>query len=631
MTSLGIQQLQAQAQPDLTDAVRNLPAFAASSSPQNTNQSNNISNGQAGLDQLNLRNLGVNRTLLLIDGQRVVNGSIYGGAETSNIPASLVQRVDVVTGGASAIWGSDAVAGVVNYVLNHNFNGIQIEAEYGNNSQSEHEQYRGELTFGTGFADDRGHIEGSVAEWRIPNAYYVHQSEGFAFQRLVTNPACSAPSGAPGAPAGNPLTGLVCPPGQSWLIHANNVGLAYATSGGLIAGCNNAAGGALPCPTLTNTYFVGPNATPMPFNPGNVSAGFFTNGGTQNTDIGDGEIKGVPQKTDTAFLLGSFKITDHVRATAQFNFGYTSFLQNSYDDIQYGNGNPAVIYSGNPFIPASIQAQMTGLGVSSLNIGTTNTNPFTGPAPNLTAQGNAVGMIELFESRRLMRGVIGLDGDIGDKWTWNAYYERSETHQFETGLNNNLTSYLLNAEDAVQVGSFSAHYTAAGFPNPLGLPTGTITCLSNLLPVGALGRTTNCAPLNIFGTGPGVASQQAIQYINSVARAGGEADTTNLTEDVAAVSLQGTLPVGTPAGPIAMAVGAQYRDEMGFRPQLRSELRSGQLSIRYLRELHRLLQRQRGIAGVQRAAAEGFVRERLERRCGLSRHRLQHQRLRTDL
>ena len=73
---------------------------------------------------------------MLIDGQRIVNGSIYGGAETSNIPSSLVQRVDVVTGGASAIWGSDAVAGVVNYVLNHNFNGVQIEAR-GQQQQSD--------------------------------------------------------------------------------------------------------------------------------------------------------------------------------------------------------------------------------------------------------------------------------------------------------------------------------------------------------------------------------------------------------------------------------------------------------------------------------------------------------------
>jgi outer membrane receptor protein involved in Fe transport len=209
---------------------------------------------------------------------------------------------------------------------------------------------------------------------------------------------------------------------------------------------------------------------------------------------------------------------------------------------------------------------MTALGIGNLYMGTTNTNPFVGPAPNLTAQGNAVGMIELFESRRLMRGVIGLDGDIGEKWTWNAYYERSETHQFETGLNNNIVSDLLAAEDAVRVGSYTAHYTAAGYPNPLGLPLGSITCLSNLLPVGALGRTTTCSPLNIFGNGPGVASQEAINYVNHVTRAGGETDHTNLFEDVGAVSLQGTLPFGLSAGPIAMAVGAQYRDELGFRP-----------------------------------------------------------------
>jgi iron complex outermembrane recepter protein len=565
VTSLGIQQLQSAAQPDLSDAVRSLPAFAASSSPQNTAESNNISNGAAGLDQLNLRNLGPNRTLVLIDGQRLVNGTIYGGAETSNIPSTLIQRVDVVTGGASAIWGSDAVAGVVNYILNHNFNGLQIDLEDSNNNQNEHEQYSGSITAGTGFDDNRGHIEASASLWRVPDVYYTAQEEGFAFQRLVDNPACSATNSSIG-PA-NSYTGEFCPSGAAALIHANNVGIAYATPGGLIYGTNNAAGNSIPS-TLINTYFVGPNATPMTYNPGNVSNSFFGNGGTLNTITGYGEVKGVPQSTQTAFMLGSFKFNDHVEATLQGNFGYTSFFENSYDDDQYGNANPAIIYSGNPFIPASIQSAMTAQGVSQLVMGTTNTNPFTGPYGSLQAQEAGVGMIVLFESRRLMRVVAGLDGDFGSSnWTWNAYYERSETHQYEIGLNNNITQDLLNAENAVTVGSYSAAsgYNAAAYPNPLGFTPGTITCLSNLLPVGAAGETKNCAPLNIFGSGPGVASQAAIAYVNGVARAGGDADHTNLVENVGSATVQGKLPIGAPAGPVALAAGVVYRSEFGIQ------------------------------------------------------------------
>jgi outer membrane receptor protein involved in Fe transport len=579
VTSLGIQQLQSAAQPDLSDAVRSLPSFAASSSPQNSNESNNISNGAAGLDQLNLRNLGPNRTLLLIDGQRVVNGTIYGGAETSNIPSTLISRVDVVTGGASAIWGSDAVAGVVNYVLNHNFNGLEIDAQASNNVQNAHPMYSGTITFGTGFDDNRGHIEGSAGIWRVPDVYFASQQQGFAFQRLVNNPNCTGgPSGA------NPFVNAPCAPGQPSLIHATDVGIASATVGGLIYSCQN-VGGTITSPAgcpLANTYFVGPNATPGTFNPGNVSNGFYANGGTNNAGAqGYGEVQGVPQTTQTAFALGSFKFNDHVEATAQFNFGYTSFYENSYTDVQYGASYPALIYSGNPFIPASVQAQMGAFGINQLNIGTVNTNPFTGAYPSIQAQVNSVGMIVLFESRRLMRGVVGLDGDFGGgNWTWNAYYERSETHQFETGLNNNTNQALFNAENAVTVGNFnttiacpngslavpcSTTYTAAAFPNPLGLTPGTITCASNLLPRSSPNFTSNCAPLNIFGSGPGVASPQAIAYVNAVARAGGNADHANLVQNVGAANIQGKLPFGAPAGPVAVAAGLVYRNEFGIQ------------------------------------------------------------------
>ncbi len=577
VTSLGIQQLESAAMPNMSDALRTLPAFAGSSSPQNSNESNNISNGNAGLDQLDLRKLGPKRTLVLIDGQRLVNGVQAGGAETSNIPTTLVQRVDVVTGGASAIWGSDAVAGVVNYVLNHNFNGVEINAETSNNWQSDHVQYRGDLTVGTGFDDNRGHIEASVSELRLPDSFYVYQAQGFDFQRLVNNPACSSSPVA--GDTQSALTKAYCAPGQPWLIHANNVGQVTVAPGGLVTGCLNAAGGKVAGCSLTNTYFTGPNATPQTFNLGNVSANYFTNGGTNNTIQGYGELQGIPQRTDTGFALGSFKINDHVEATAQFDFGYTSFFENSYDATQA----PATIYAGNPYIPASVQSQMTAGGISALQVGTTNTNPFTGPAPNVQAQQNSVGMIELFESRRLMRGVLGFDGDLGDNWSWNAYYERSETHQYEAGLNNIYKPALAQAENAVTVGDYGATigcpagapvatcnpgattYTQANFPNPLGLAPGTITCASNLLSATSGGRTTNCAPLNIFGQGPGVASQAAIQYVNGLTRDGGNTTHTNLFQDVAAATVQGKLPVGLAAGPIAMAAGLVYRHEEGLQ------------------------------------------------------------------
>ncbi len=554
VTSLSSLQLESAAMPDLTDAVRQLPAFGGSSSPQNAVEADEVSNGEAGLDQLSLRGLGPNRTLLLIDGQRIVDGTIYGGADTNNIPTSLIDRVDVVTGGASAIWGSGAVAGVVNYVLDHNFNGVKIDVQNSNNFQSDHEQYRLDLTAGTPFADDRGHIEAAYSYRAVPDAFFIDQAQGYQTQYLVANPACNLTTGT-----ADPHTGLICPKGQAALIHASNVGLATEMPGGLITNCLNGSGASMPC-SLKNIYFTGPNATPMNFNPGNVTNNFLSNGGNaSNVLTGDGGLIGAPQKTQTGFMLGSFKFNDHVEATLQLNWGYTSILMDVSPD--YGQ---ATIYSGNPFIPGSIQSQMSAQGVSALSVGTTNTNPYSGPVPNIGSLLNAPGMEALFESRRLLRGVVGLDGDFGGgDWTWKVYYERSETHQFENLLNNVYKSALTNAYNAVTVGSYSSNYTAAGYPNPLGLKPGTVTCLSNLLPLGAAGETRNCAPLNIFGTGPGVASPEAVAYINGIARAGGDSDSTDIWEDVGSASVEGKLPFGTSAGPVAMAAGLGWRQEVG--------------------------------------------------------------------
>jgi iron complex outermembrane recepter protein len=555
VTSLGIDQIQSTAQPDLSDALRALPAFGGSSSPENSTYADAISRGQAGWDQLDLRGLGPKRTLVLIDGQRLVDGSIYGGEDVGSIPTSLVNRVDVVTGGAAAIWGSDAVAGVVNYVLNHNFNGVKIDLEGGDNNQGAHPQYKLDVTAGTGFDDNRGHIEASFSEWRSPQVYYTHQTQGYAGQWLVNNPACNLTSGKP-----DPYTGLICPKGQTPLVHGTNVGIYGATPGGIIDGCLDASGGAsVPC-TLTNTYFVGPNATPMNFNPGNVSNGFLTNGGTPNTILNDGGVKAAPIKQDTAFLLSSYKVNDHLEATLQFNYGGESGILTDSTGL-YQTGYP--IYSGNPFIPAATQSQMNAQGVGALAFGTTNTNPFTGPAPSLQAQAAGVAMEVNDTSRRLLRGVFGLDGDINDNWRWKAYFERSESSQHQNLLNMPYVQALYNAEDAVRVGSYSSHYTAATYPNPLGLAPGTITCLSNLLPAGAPGQTTKCAPLNVFGSGPGVASQEAIQYINGISRSGGQAADTKITQNVGAATVQGRLPFGTSAGQVALAAGLVYRSEVG--------------------------------------------------------------------
>ena len=134
---IGAEQLQRDAKVDIGDAIRELPAVGGrGNSPSNGSHSGNASQGDAGIDTVDLRALGVVRTLVLFDGQRVVTSNpnsggppAIGGVDLSTIPTSVIERVDVVTGGASAAWGSDAVAGVVNLIINKNFTGFKANAD----------------------------------------------------------------------------------------------------------------------------------------------------------------------------------------------------------------------------------------------------------------------------------------------------------------------------------------------------------------------------------------------------------------------------------------------------------------------------------------------------------------------
>src|SRR6201999_1495927 len=118
--------------------------------------------GLQGISSLNLRGLGVLRTLTLLDGQRVVGANPNGAVDVSQMPQLLISRVDVVTGGASASWGSDAVAGVVNFVTDKKFEGFKANFQMGQTTYGDDQNATFQAAAGTSFAGGRGHIEGAV-------------------------------------------------------------------------------------------------------------------------------------------------------------------------------------------------------------------------------------------------------------------------------------------------------------------------------------------------------------------------------------------------------------------------------------------------------------------------------------
>lgn len=149
---------------EIADVINQLPSFAITQ----TNQTSNLL-GNAGLNALDLRGLGTERTLVLVDGRRRVP-AIPGTAavDISAIPANLVQRIDVITGGASALYGADAVAGVANFILKEDYQGVDTSLRYGGSGRGDLHTYSGDILLGSNFADGRGNITAFAFYQRMP-------------------------------------------------------------------------------------------------------------------------------------------------------------------------------------------------------------------------------------------------------------------------------------------------------------------------------------------------------------------------------------------------------------------------------------------------------------------------------
>jgi iron complex outermembrane receptor protein len=484
---LGAEQLDAMANTNIADAVNTLPAFSNSVTPRTL--TGNLSGGASGVNQLNLRGLGAGRTLVLLDGQRVINSSINStnsAPDINSFPNGLISRVDVVTGGASAAYGSDALAGVVNFVLDHEFTGVKGKVEGGVTTYGDDRAYTVSLSAGSAFGGGRGHIlafgeiayndgiRGNYRPWNANSA------------SVIENPAWNATNGLP-----------------RYLV-GRQVGLSNGTPGGLITSG----------PLKGITF--GPGGIPTMFNYGLVSTNNVMLGGDWQTSRIDNGLDLDPRLVrQSVYGRVSYDVTDDVQVFAVLQWAFAHATTNSNPNRRLANNT---IQSGNPFIPASVQAQMTALNLTSFVMGTTNAD-----IPRFLAD----------NSRNLRRGVVGANGKFeafGSDWKWDSYYQLSTTGLSIRTANNGITPYYNNAIDAVRA------------------PNGSIVCRSTLT-----NPANGCVPYNVFGIG--VNSQAAVNY---VAGTGYRYDA--LRQDVMAVSANGE-PFSSWAGPVSVAFGAEHRYE----------------------------------------------------------------------
>ena len=177
----------------IEELVRGMPAAYPAIGPS-------VNNGSNGTATIDLRGMGSNRTLVLINGRRIVPATLDGVVDTNTVPVSLLERVDIVTGGASAVYGADAVAGVVNFVTKRNFSGVEGTTLYSLSGSNDARRIKNDLTLGANLADGAGNVVMHVGNTRTTALRLA--------DRDYANTVISSSTGNPGGYSGTSVPGI---------------------------------------------------------------------------------------------------------------------------------------------------------------------------------------------------------------------------------------------------------------------------------------------------------------------------------------------------------------------------------------------------------------------------------------
>lgn len=517
---------------NIADFVNQLPSMAGSTRPANSRL--NLSSGQAGINALNLRNLGSERTLVLLDGRRSAPSTINGLVDVNTIPQALIERVEVVTGGASAAYGSDAVAGVVNFVLNKKFEGLKLNADVGVTDRGDGFNYSFGAAGGWSFAGGRGHIlvSGEVAHrdgiFSTEGRDWNHQG----FLRFEN-------------PAYNATTNSSVP----FYIFVNGAGAANSTPGGLIT---NSAGGT--ANQLRGIYF-GQNGAVQQYQYGALTFPVANGSAVPlRTQGGDWRVN------DSGRRIGLDPEDDRQGVFARISYevsdGIELFAEGSYNRQE-------VFFNAGPNLATGAVLTATGCSTATPTSAPITCNAFLynalGPTrlQNITSVTVATTFADLpfravDNKREAQRYAIGAEGDLGlfgKAAPWNIYgqYGRVDTREQLRNIQN-----VARLRAATEVS-----FAQAG--NPGGFAVGSIQCNINVDGI-TTNDDRNCVPLNRLGVG--VINPAAIPYV-----LGDPYREQTLEQINAGVNLSFT-PFATWAGDVSIAVGGEYREEKvdGFVP-----------------------------------------------------------------
>jgi outer membrane receptor protein involved in Fe transport len=512
-TMLSADDIAKQAESNVFNTIVELPSLMGSTGTSTGNHG--TSGGTNGLSAFGIHGVGTSRALTLLDGQRVVPAQIGGTVDVSQFPQLLIQRVDVVTGGASASWGSDAVSGVVNFVLDNKFSGLKGNLLTGVSTYGDDENFTLQVAAGTDFANGKAHI--------VTSLEYSYEA-GIGIGTYGTGCVQAGGRCWYSAPAILPLSIANTPPGLPEYTYATNTEDYQETKYGIITR-GPLQGLAFNADGTTYHFNYGAGQNPNHDATGTVTncASPFCVGGDTTNNFGAG-----------ATLVGSL-VRGNFYTRASYDIGSSTQVWAAFLGSQVRTRNVSMIGTYRPdyftiqcdnaYLPASVTADCATNKISSFMLGTIDGGLPRNPT--------------IVNQRDLWRYTAGVDGAfrfLDRDWTWSAYAEHANNNSSVLVHNILLTPYLKFATDAVKAAD------------------GTIVCRSTAA------QAIGCQPYDLFGNFPPSSASLSWMQGGTLTQQVGPDQLTHERQEMASISLNGK-PFELWAGPVSIATGAEYREE----------------------------------------------------------------------
>lgn len=488
--------------PEFERIIRSLPATIPA-------DGSNVNNGTAGAATIDLRGLGPQRNLVLLDGRRMVPFNFNGAVDTATIPTALIERVDVVTGGASAVYGSDAIAGAVNVILKDDFEGVAFDMNHNQTGESDGDQDSISLTVGSNLDDDRGNAVLSLS-WMERDAVLLGQRP-LGQLGINSNSGAGYDEFLAGQPPAEPIAGCGGPNVVDF-VNGSGSTTAIPTRFELIG--TSVSG------QFRDDRTLGAQCSRFNFNPFNYYQ--------------------TPAQRYSATALANYEINEYANVYASFNYSNTTVVQQVAPSGTFGNSFNLPLY--NPFIgDQALQFILDGANGAVADGSLVDGGSWT------DANGNGIVDTEDSLTVRLRRRTL----ELGPR---TERYD-SDIWQLTTGVNG---AFLGDWEyDAsFQYGESNRTTVRDGYTNVPNINDALDTRDGVNCAVGG-----TCVPIDLFG-GLGTITEEMAGFATAIAL-----QQQKYEQTIANIFFTGpvdAIELPTASGPLALSFGYEYRKEIGI-------------------------------------------------------------------